>query len=173
MAARRIRHGRTDRRLFDLDTSELDRFGQILSLSNAELRKQFLKRTRSAAKRVQADIKGEAPIGPSGALRRSGVRLSVSRAGVFIRIVGAKARQPSNIGYLVTRGHRNRGGGKTRANQFVERGLRRSFPFFEKEMIRAMDDTIKWMARQVGNKSRRPRQSFRRGRPSGGVRIRR
>ena len=171
MAARRIRPSGKDARLLDIDVTDFDLFAQAISLSNAQMRKIFLQRARTVAKRVQADVKGEAPVGRTGYLSRSGVRLSVSRKGIYIRIVGQKGRQPTNIGYLVTRGHRLRGGGRTRPDPFVDRGISKSRGRFEKQMNAALQDVLNFMLRKLREKRRGNRVSSRgRGRPRVAVR---
>lgn len=144
----------------------------MLSVSNRELSKQVRKRTRGAARKVVNAVKDEAPE-DEGVLKKRGVRLSVTRKGVFIRIVGPKGAKsrPSNIGYLVTRGHRKRGGGRTRPDNFLDRGLNKSRPYFEADMGRAVDDTVKWMQRETAKIRRR--RSRRRGVSAGSVRVRR
>jgi len=145
-----------------------------MHLSNKVLATEFRKRTRVAGREVLKAVRQEAPRGRTGLLKRRGIRLSVSRMGVFVRISGVKGQQPTNLFYLVARGHRKRGGGKTRANEFLDRALDKARPRFKKDMERAMDDTLKWAQRNI----RSIRRSAGVGRPrrrisAGSVRVRR
>lgn len=120
-----------------------------MHLSNKVLATEFRKRTRIAGREVLKAVRQEAPRGRTGLLKRRGIRLSVSRKGVFVRIAGVKSLQPTNLFYLVARGHRKRGGGRTSANPFLDRALDRVRPRFQKQMDQAMDDTLKWTQRNI------------------------
>ena len=135
-----------------MNTRALDEFGQLLSLSNAELQKEFNKVARPAGRKVVDQVKAAAPY-RRGLLKRKGIKLSVRRYGVFVRVAGFRGDRhtglPFNIASLIQDVHRMPHGGRSRANPFIREVVARIHPAYMRQMERGVDNVLKSMQRRM------------------------
>ena len=133
---------------------KMDQVGQLLATSNREFAKELNKRARPAGRELVNRVKAAAPKGRTGIFKRTGIKLSVKRGRVYLKVAGKWRVQPTNLGYLLIAGHRLRHGGMSRAEDFLNPVLDRWRPVFQKQMEDGVRDTIAKFERDLYKKIR-------------------
>ncbi len=108
-----------------LDTREVRRFARIARRSHIDIKREMDKAGRDAAKIIRDAVRDEAPRGTSAGSSQLAklIRTRGNAATQTLQIGAVGSRRPVNIAWLVIKGHRKRGGGSTRANDFVGRAI--------------------------------------------------
>ena len=135
--------------------------GQQLSLSNKELGKEIGKHARGVGKMLVTDLKDVAPVSVagdrwarSGTFKRTGIKLSVKRGRVYVRVFGKWGVRPTNLAYLLVKGHRDRARAMTRAEDFLNPVLDHWKTFWQSELDKAMSIALAKFERDLGKKLR-------------------
>ncbi len=139
-----------------IDYQRINQIAQVLSLSNARMEEEWKKTARPAGRAIVNELKRAAP-SDQGLFRRKGIKLSVRRFGVYVRVVGfpgGRLGRPYNIHNLLQDGHRVGRAGRTRPNTFVRRTLRRTYPRYQAEVERGIDNVIDWMHATLAKRQR-------------------
>ncbi|MDE0718120.1 MAG: hypothetical protein OXH64_09315 [Rhodospirillaceae bacterium] len=104
-----------------MDLRELSEFRRQLRRAAPEVNKAMDKSARQAIRPLRDTIRGEAPGRRTPKIVRS--RGSTTRQAIVVAGRWGRPPLPYNIAFLLQKGHRLPGGGRTTPNPFVRRGL--------------------------------------------------